>query len=112
MTFLPFELRWSANGQSWRLTVDPSGTPVLTDSAGVEIPPSPPAPARPGPARRGQAWTEEDEAVVRDGFAANESAAVLGERLGRSRGAVLARMVRLGLVPPEEAGLRYPVAPS
>ena len=65
------------------------------------------------PKRRGnsgKAWQVEDEARLAAGHAAGKSTAELGKDLQRSRGAVTARLVRLGLVDESEVGpLRYAV---
>jgi hypothetical protein len=61
-----------------------------------------------GPDQAGKAWSPEQEQRVRDGFGAGEDAGALATELGRTRGAILARAVRLGLISLEAAGLRYP----
>ena len=65
-------------------------------------------PPRPGPTNRGKPWTADEEARAHAAWAAGDDAADIGRALGRSRGAVMARLVRLGLVDEAEAGLRYP----
>ncbi len=114
------ELQWRCGARLHRLVVDAEGTPTLTTSEGTAALPSdtalsrvatsPPAPS--GPARRGKAWTEEEEGILREGFEAAEPPAELARRVGRTKGAVTARLVRLGLISEEEAGLRYPVRPK
>lgn len=61
-----------------------------------------------GPARRGKVWDDAEEAYVREAWARGEDAATIGAHLERSRGAVTARLVKLGLVEEAEANLRFP----
>lgn len=68
----------------------------------------PAASRRPGPANRGKPWTAEEEERAHAAWSAGDDAADIARALGRSRGAVMARLVRLGLVDEAEAGLRYP----
>lgn len=104
MTFLPFELRWwCATGQSHVLRVDAQGTPTLESDT------APAAPPRPSVGRRGVRWSDHDEAVLLEGFDAGVPLATLATDLGRSRGSVAARLVKLGRLSEEEAGLRFPV---
>ena len=63
---------------------------------------------RPAPPQGGKPWTAEQEQRVREGFGGVEDAGELATELGRTRGAVLARAVKLGLLSLEAAGLRYP----
>lgn len=84
------------------------------------LPPNPTrdgsAPARPAAnpqvareeSRRGKAWTAREEDDVRARWAAGGDAAEIGLALGRSRGAVTARLVLMGLLDEAEAGLRWP----
>jgi len=124
-------LSWRAGGVSHTLTVDADGVPRLLSGGAAEEPraaaPSrrrkrtgeepapdaeeapPAAPVDPARARRGKPWTTDEEAYIRAGFEAAEPPAALGRRIGRSAGAVTARLVVLGLLSAEEAGLRYPV---
>ena len=50
------------------------------------------------PAQAGKAWDEAEDARLREGFAAQRSAAELGAAHGRTVGAIRARLVRLGLI--------------
>jgi hypothetical protein len=99
------EIRWRQGAQQYTLTVGEDGVPRL------DSPPDGPAEARPpraGPVRKGSRWTKEEEDTVLRRFNTPEDAKDIAVELGRSRGAVLARAVVLGLVTEEEAGLRYP----
>lgn len=51
------------------------------------------------PAMHGKAWATADDAALKNAWTAEGSAtaAVLGERFGRGEGAILARLVHLGL---------------
>lgn len=105
--FQGFEFRWKAGGRQHALFIDSTGHPHLDDDGGDDAPgPSPRAKAR--PAQRGKRWSEEEEDRLCLRLRTAEDAQALAEELGRSRGAVLARGVRLGLIDAEEAGLRYP----
>lgn len=105
--FQGFEFRWKAGGRQHALFIDSSGHPHLDDDGGDDAPePSPRA--RPRAAQRGRRWSEEEEDCLRTRLRGVEDATPLAEELGRSRGAVLARGVRLGLIAEEDAGLRYP----
>ncbi|MFZ5478096.1 MAG: hypothetical protein ACOZNI_15080 [Myxococcota bacterium] len=96
------EVVWRVGAREFKFVLGADGTPRLDP---------PPAPARrPGPPNRGRPWSPEEEEEIRARLDAAEDAGAIAERLGRSRGAVLARAVRLGLLTEEEAGLRYPVA--
>lgn len=114
-----FEVHWRVGGRAFSLVIAPDGTPQLGGEVSAGAPASPPPvpppvlpPVPTGPANRGRAWTEEDEARIRAGHEAGEGTEVLAAAVGRSRGAVLARLVKLGLVDPAEADLRYPVTPA
>lgn len=61
-----------------------------------------------GPANRGRAWTPDEEGRCAEAYRAGDGPEEIAMALGRTRGAVMARLVRLGLVEEEEAGLRYP----
>ncbi|MSQ01384.1 MAG: hypothetical protein EXR71_05750 [Myxococcales bacterium] len=58
--------------------------------------------------RHGKAWTAEEEDRVRSFWEAGGDPAEIGRALGRSRGAVSARLVRLGLLDEADANLRWP----
>jgi hypothetical protein len=96
MEIMELSIRWRDGSGVWRLRLG-DGKPRLTPDAGDKE------------GRRGSAWSEEEEEAIRASFAAGDSVPDLAERLGRSAGAVRARLVRLGLLSEEEAGLRYPV---
>ncbi len=62
------------------------------------------------PPNAGRPWKVEDEARLAAGHAAGKEPAELARVVGRSKGSVLARLVKLGLVDASAAtGLRYPV---
>lgn len=109
------EITWRSGARTHRLVLDVDGIPTLdgvsdTRPARREPEPRPErSDARPGAERRGKVWTEDEETRLREGFAAGEDPAALGRAIGRTRGAVAARLVRLGLLTEEAAGLRYPV---
>ena len=116
MSLLQFELHWSAGGVRHAFVIHPDGSPRLSASA---ITAAETATERatgsgssPGPTRRGKGWTEADDAWLREGFARAETPTALAGELGRSSGAVRARLVRMGLLDAADAGLRYPVAPA
>jgi hypothetical protein len=126
MSIEELEINWRVGAHRYSLVLTPDGRPHLTGPAGaVEAlgnsagataagPPDAPAaaPPRPGPERRGKAWSELEEAHVCDGFARGDTPGAIAAALGRTSGAVRARLVRFGLLTEEEAGLRYPVPRS
>lgn len=57
------------------------------------------------PIQAGKAWSDEEDAHLRDGFALRSSAADLAESHGRTVGAIRSRLVKLGLI--DERG-EYP----
>lgn len=61
------------------------------------IPAAADAPGR--PLMHGKAWTSEDDAALKKAWEVDGSAtaALLGERFGRGEGAIIARLVHLGL---------------
>lgn len=62
------------------------------------------------PSNSGKPWTVEEEARLAAGHAAGQSPRELAAMTRRSRGAVKARLVKLGLIDASEAGsLRYRV---
>ena len=77
---------------------------VLDDPA-----PAPAPAARPGPPNRGRAWSAEEDARLLARFDADGEVAALARELGRTRGAVRARLAKHGRLPAE--GLRWPVTP-
>ncbi len=64
-------------------------------------------PARSGPANRGRPWSAEEEDRLRAAWDAGDDPPDIARALSRSRGAVLARAVKLGLVGADEVGLRF-----
>ena len=52
------------------------------------------------PAAAGAPWTPDEDARLKDEFESTTDLAVLAERHARTRGAISARLVRLGLLPP------------
>ena len=105
MSIEQFELSWRVGAERFTVVVSADGVPLLTCPAGTQ----PVVAERKGPARRGQAWKDEEEDHLRDGFARGETVEALAAELGRTRGSVAARLVRMGLLDESEAGLRYPV---
>jgi len=89
---------WLGLREVLRLLPDAPGAPV-------ELPPGPT-----GPANRGRAWLPEEEERLRAAWTAGDDATEIARAIGRSRGAVMARLVRMGLVDEAEAGLRYPAS--
>ncbi len=114
MSIEMLEVSWRVGAERYSFVLTPDGTPHLIGpglSEASETPtPAHPDPAVRGPARRGKAWTYDEEAQLREGFTRGEPPAALATALGRTSGSVRARLVRLGLLDETEAGLRYPVA--
>lgn len=103
MTLLPLELRWwTSTGEPHVLRIDRDGVPTLEGAPGEQ--------RRPGPARRGVRWSDHDESVLLTNFESGATLDAIANELGRSRGSVAARLVRLGRLPEADAGLRFPVA--
>lgn len=70
------------------------------------------APASRAPrGRRGLPWTQEEEVRAATAYHAGDDVHEIAVSLDRSRGAVLARLVQLGLVDESEAALRFPPKP-
>ncbi len=65
---------------------------------------------KPTPTNRGKAWLPEEEERCAAAWTSGDEPAEIAVALGRSRGAVLARLVKLGLLEEGEAELRFPVA--
>jgi hypothetical protein len=71
------------------------GTPAIA----LPVPPAGPAASR---SRAGQPWTSQEDDELSRGFSAGESAAELGLRLDRTRGAIASRLQHLGLIASKE----------
>lgn len=72
----------------------------------------PKSPRIPGPkTRRGLPWTPEEEERAAAGYKAGDDIHEIARSLDRTRGAVVARLVQLGLVDESEAALRFPPKP-
>lgn len=72
----------------------------------------PKAPRTAGPkTRRGLPWTEEEEGRAATSYKAGDDIHEIARSLDRTRGAVVARLVQLGLVDESEAALRFPPKP-
>ncbi len=135
----PFDFRHEPDGTAAVLTLPDGRTvvlstdawlglrPVLDLLAPVSAPPQSPAiisanfpaaealrvvPRHPAPANRGRPWTDAEHASLADAFAEGTAPVDIARSMGRTRGAVLARLVRLGLLDEAEAGLRYPASRS
>lgn len=123
------DLVWTAADQTFRLAVSatpaPEPTLHLPDGRAIALPvpawlalrdalraldPEAPRAARPGPANRGKPWAPDDDERVSTGFQAGIEPAAIAREVGRTRGAVVARLVRLGLMEEAAAGLRYPTS--
>lgn len=123
------DLVWTAADQTFRLALSatpaPEPTLHLPDGRAIALPVpawlalrdalialDPEAPrvraVRPGPANRGKPWSPADDERVSTGFQAGIEPAGIAREVGRTRGAVVARLVRLGLMEEAAAGLRYP----
>ena len=126
MSHLP-ALTWIAADQAFHLTLaPPEPTLELPDGRSVTlrvdawlalrdalrlVSPEPEVEARPAVTNRGKPWDPADEQHLADAFANGEEPTAIARTLGRSRGAVVARLVRLGLMEEAGAGLRYPPKP-
>jgi hypothetical protein len=65
-----------------------------------------------GPRNAGRPWSDEDDATLASGFDAGETIGALAARLERTRGAINARLVKLGKIePPPGLRLRGEFAP-
>lgn len=70
-------------------------------------------PSAGGPRNAGRPWSADDDATLANGFDAGETIGALAARLERTRGAINARLVRLGKIePPPGLRLRGEPAPS
>ena len=129
MTAFP-DLTWTVADQSFRLVppamadAAPGATLVLPDGGTVSLPLAAwvalrdalhllsPARRAGGPTNRGQPWAAAMEERMATAFGAGDDPQEIALALGRTRGAVLARLVRLGLMDEATAGLRYPARPA
>ncbi|MDP2310285.1 MAG: hypothetical protein Q8P18_29990 [Pseudomonadota bacterium] len=112
MSIEVLEVSWRVGADRFSFTLTPDGTPHLTGPGVRELPEGAeptPRPGRAAPARRGKVWSDEEEAQLREWFTRGDSPADIGAVLDRTSGAVRARLVRMGLLDEEAAGLRYPV---
>jgi hypothetical protein len=100
MVFEAMRIQWTSDGETYAIVIDSAGRPTIE---GAE----PPKRQRSGPARRGQSWSEEEETVIAAKLNTVDDAAAIAEELGRTRGAVLARAVKLGLLDASEVNLRF-----
>ena len=58
-----------------------------------------------GPPNAGRSWSADDDATLNRGFDSGETVGALAARLGRTRGSINARLVKLGKIDPPP-GLR------
>ncbi len=135
MSPTPLDLTWTAAGLPLRFALtEPDPTLELPDGRLVVLPldgwlslrevlrllpggavsipgaPRPTPTPRPGPQNRGKAWTSGDEAHIAEAFHAGTHPREIALAVGRTHGSVIARLVRLGHLSEEDAGLRYPAA--
>lgn len=59
--------------------------------------------------RRGKAWTDEEDARLVAAHVGGDELADIARALARTRGGVLARLVKLGRIDEQDAGLRWPL---
>ncbi len=114
------EVRWQVEGVSWRLRrSSPEEEPVRLWREGAELlfPRTELVPlleslrtlVRRKPVGAGRSWTLEADAALELAFDAGESIPALADRFERTRGAITARLVKLGRI--EDRGQRrWPVA--
>jgi hypothetical protein len=100
MVFEGMRIEWTSDGVTHAILIDAAGRPRIE---GEEAPKR----ERTGPPRRGQAWTEEEETVIAAKLNSVDDALAIARELGRTRGAVLARAVKLGLIDSSEVTLRF-----
>jgi hypothetical protein len=100
MVLEEMRIQWTSEGATYAIVIDAAGRPAIE---GAE----PPKRQRSGPARRGQSWTEEEETVIAAKLNSVDDAPAIAAELGRTRGAVLARAVKLGLIDASEVTLRF-----
>lgn len=121
---MPNALAWTVADHAFRFYLSaPTFTLDLPDGRSVALPREAwealrdaltrvlPAP-RPGPANRGKPWDPATDERLVTAFGLGREVAEIATELGRTRGAVLSRLVRLGLVDEAAAGLRYPPRPA
>ncbi len=88
-----------------------AGGPSSDDIA--RAPAAPPSvPARVGTSRRGKLWTDEEEQRLLSAWDAGENPSEIARALERGRGAVTARLFRLGRIDEDGAQLRWPSSRS
>jgi hypothetical protein len=100
MVLEEMRIQWTSGGETYAIVIDSAGRPTIE---GAE----PPKRQRSGPARRGQSWTDEEETVIAAKLNSVDDAPAIAAELGRTRGAVLARAVKLGLIDASEVNLRF-----
>ena len=103
MSIEELELNWRVGAHRYSLVLGPDGLPhfsgPVSGGGGEPTPLAPDAPERPARAAR-----------LRDRFDRGETPSTLARAIGRSAGAVRARLVRMDLLAEADAKLRYPVA--
>jgi hypothetical protein len=116
MLFDEIEIRWRAYGEVYTLILEPDGRPHLVhedDWGPLRAAQPEPRPVRKlGPPRRGKQWTEDEDLTVVAHVNSEADASRVAEMLGRSKGAVLARAVKLGTIDPGAVTLRFPGPPK
>ena len=100
MVLEQMRIQWTSEGETYVIVIDSAGRPTIEGG-------EPPRRRRSGPARRGQSWTEEEETVIAAKLNSVDDAPAIAAELGRTRGAVLARAVKLGLLDASEVNLRF-----
>lgn len=108
MVFEEMRIQWTSDGETYAIHIDSTGRPTI-DSAGRPATDGDAAPKRQrtGPPRRGSPWTEDEETVIAAKLNSVDDAAAIAKELGRTRGGVLARAVKLGLIDSSEVTLRF-----
>lgn len=109
MFFDDLTVSWRVGATAYTLHF-PFGGPPRFDERPLD-PFEPAMEFRPQSTRRGKPWTADEEARLAAAHEGGATPAELAELFQRSKGAVNARLVRLGLLEEATAGLRYPVSP-
>jgi hypothetical protein len=100
MVFEELRIQWTSGGETYAIHIDATGRPTIDDDR-------PPRARGTGPARRGLPWSEDEETVLAAKLSSVDDVDAIAGELGRSRGAILARAVKLGLLDPSEVTLRF-----